>query len=94
MLDLVYGSPYYVAPEVLQGNYNEKVDIWSIGVIMYTLLSGIPPFNGETEVEIVNNVKTGIYNLGIPELSSVSTDAKNLMANMLKFDQNERFSAS
>ena len=49
-LDLVLGSPLYMAPEIIKGEvYNEKVDIWSIGVITYMLLSGRNPFPGRTK---------------------------------------------
>lgn len=55
------GTPYYIAPEVLKGNYNEKCDIWSIGVILFILLSGVPPFNGFNDDDIMDNVKKGSY---------------------------------
>lgn len=48
-LDEKLGTPYYIAPEVLNKKYNEKCDIWSCGVIVYILLSGMPPFNGQSD---------------------------------------------
>ena len=51
-LHTILGTPYYMAPEVLKGEYNEKCDIWSIGAITYYLLSGNEPFKGETSNKI------------------------------------------
>jgi serine/threonine protein kinase len=59
----VVEQPFYVAPEVLNANYNEKCDIWSMGVILYILLSGYPPFYGTNEVEILKKVKKGQYTM-------------------------------
>ena len=53
------GTPYYIAPEVLARNYGSKCDIWSIGVITYVVLSGMPPFNGPSDYEILKRVKMG-----------------------------------
>jgi calcium-dependent protein kinase len=56
-LNKKYGTPYYIAPEVLKNNYDEKCDMWSIGVILFILLVGYPPFNGKTEDKIIQKVK-------------------------------------
>ena len=53
----IHGTVYYVAPEVLGGSYNQKCDIWSLGVICYMLMSGSPPFNGANDPAIVQKIK-------------------------------------
>ena len=55
-MNQTYGTPYYIAPEILAGEYNEKCDIWSLGVLLFILLSGKPPFDGTTDDEILENV--------------------------------------
>ena len=61
-MELILGTAYYIAPEVLKGEYNEKCDLWSIGVILYILLSGEPPFPGNDDKEILRSVILGKYN--------------------------------
>lgn len=60
-LDEKLGTPYYIAPEVLNKNYNSKCDIWSVGVITFILLSGQPPFNGESDKDIMKKVRAGKF---------------------------------
>ena len=58
------GTPYYMAPEVVEKlNYNEKCDVWSIGIIMYVLLTGFPPFNGKDDEEIFKKIRIGNFDL-------------------------------
>lgn len=87
-----HGTPYYIAPEVLLGKYNEKCDIWSCGVIMYILLCGQPPFNGRTDFEIMNNVKIASYSFG-KKFENVSKEAIHLIKCMLEVDIKKRFNA-
>ena len=56
------GTPYYIAPEVLNHNYGKECDIWSLGVMAYIILSGIPPFNGGTDSEIMASIRSGKFN--------------------------------
>lgn len=50
-----------MAPEVMQGKYDQTCDIWSAGVILYILVSSVPPFNGETDEDILAKVKLMKY---------------------------------
>lgn len=55
------GTPFYVSPEVLEGRYNEACDVWSLGVILYMMVCGQPPFDGEDEKVIFKKVKSLAY---------------------------------
>ncbi len=78
----MYGTPYYIAPDVLNGNYNEKCDLWSIGVILYILLCGAPPFNG-TDEQIMAKVKKGSWEFRGQIWQSISDEAKDLVKNLI-----------
>ena len=86
------GTAYYIAPEVLEGMYDEKCDIWSAGVILYILLCGYPCFNGETDEKIYKQIKKKKYSFPSPEWDVISDDAKYLIKKMLS-DAMERISA-
>ncbi|XP_071734705.1 phosphoenolpyruvate carboxylase kinase 2-like isoform X2 [Rutidosis leptorrhynchoides] len=90
----VVGTPYYVAPEILSGReYNEKVDVWSAGVILYIMLAGVPPFYGESPAETFEAVLRGNLRFPTRLFRSVSSEAKDLLRKMLCKDASRRFSA-
>jgi len=94
LLSKQIGTPFYIAPEVLNNEYTEKCDLWSAGVIMYILLSGLPPFNGDSEEEIYKKVREGNYSFKSSEWNEISDDAKDLIKNLLVKDYKKRFSAN
>ncbi|KAK2643641.1 hypothetical protein Ddye_018836 [Dipteronia dyeriana] len=90
----VVGTPYYVAPEVVAGlDYNEKVDVWSAGVVLYIMLAGFPPFYGDTVTDIFEAVLRGNLRFPTRAFKSVSSMAKDLLRRMLCKDVSRRFSA-
>ncbi|KAJ8259833.1 hypothetical protein GJAV_G00174000 [Gymnothorax javanicus] len=88
-------TPYYVAPEVLgPEKYDKSCDMWSLGVIMYILLCGFPPFYSNTGQAISpgmkRRIRMGQYEFPNPEWAEVSQEAKQLIHQLLKTDPNER----
>ena len=77
------GTIYYMSPEVIKGNYDEKCDIWACGVILYTLLAGYPPFNGQTDKDIYNMISKMSFDFEQPVWKGVSKYAKELIKKML-----------
>lgn len=86
----MHGTVYYVSPEVMEGCYAEKCDVWSIGVIVYMLLSGSPPFNGTTDAEILSKIKRGVYTFEGPRWEGISTEAKLFVKQLLVLNPDER----
>lgn len=89
------GTPYTVAPEVIKGSYDERCDVWAIGVIAYLLLSGDPPFGGcggpESLFQVRSNILRGKFEFEPAEVwDHVSQDAKNFICTMLVTDPNGR----
>jgi len=89
------GSVYYICPEVLSKNrqYTEKCDVWSCGIIMYILLTGLPPFNGENDEEIMTKIINGKYDMEKYPWPIISPEAKDLINKLLEFDSMKRISA-
>jgi calcium-dependent protein kinase len=77
------GTAYYVSPEVLQGKYNEKCDIWSAGVILYIMLNGEPPFNGSNDNEIYRCISQMKFSFPESKWKNISEDAKDLIKKMI-----------
>ncbi|KAK7300074.1 hypothetical protein RJT34_10906 [Clitoria ternatea] len=90
----IVGSAYYVAPEVLRRSYGKEIDIWSAGVILYILLSGVPPFWAETEKGIFDTILQGHIDFESHPWPSISNSAKDLIRKMLIKDPKKRITAA
>ena len=87
------GTPYYLAPEVLQGTYSIQCDVWSLGVIMYLILCATQPFEGDDMGEIFYRIKKGEPQ-EISEFKKLSLDAKDLIRRMLTVRPAQRITLS
>ncbi|EDK31725.2 calcium-dependent kinase (macronuclear) [Tetrahymena thermophila SB210] len=88
------GSAYYIAPEILKRKgYDEKVDIWSLGIVFYLLITGTTPYNAETTTEIFEEIKKYKLSFEDPLWEKFSTECKDLLSKMLNPQPNKRISA-
>jgi calcium-dependent protein kinase len=87
-------SLHYVAPEILsrkEVNYNEKCDVWSLGVLLYLVLSGMTPFYGDTEMQILKMVKKARYTFDPPDIwDEISESAKELIRKCMQINADNR----
>ena len=77
------GTPNYISPEVLAGNYSIDCDCWSAGCILYILLCGYPPFFGDDDQEILQMVAKGKFDFDGEEWLEVSKEAKDLIKKLI-----------
>jgi calcium-dependent protein kinase len=88
------GTPYYIAPEVVQGGYSKECDVWSLGVVLFVLLSGEQPFNGLDIDTILMNASCENFSFDSSVWRKISTNVKNLIKAMLRADPDFRISLS
>jgi len=91
---LCSGTPFYIAPEVINRQVTTASDIWSLGVVMYVCLSGKLPFPGHTTDEIFKNVlMKDLMIFQDPKLEHLSHEAKDLLHQLLRREPSERLTA-
>lgn len=88
------GTPYYVAPELFSGRYDQKCDEWSMGVLLFTMISGVPPFIGRTDEDTIERVKNGSYNYNSMVWHTVSKPAKELINSLLRKNPKTRITTA
>lgn len=94
MMQTTCGTPIYMAPEVINAHeYSQQCDIWSIGVIMYLLLCGEPPFLANSEEKLFELIRKGELQFEDPVWDSVSDSAKNVLKQLMKVDPAHRITA-
>ena len=85
------GTPGYVAPEILkQRPYGESCDFWSVGVVLFILLSGTPPFYDDDTFALFEKIKKCRYNFDAPSWASISNEAKDFISKILVADPEAR----
>jgi serine/threonine protein kinase len=93
------GTPSYIAPEVLQflstgQPYGKQIDLWGVGCILYILLCGFPPFYGDDDDEMYDKIEAGDYSFPSPDWDCISSEAINLIKNLLNLNPDKRYTAS
>ena len=92
-LHKVVGTELYTAPEVFLGEYGASCDVWSLGVVLYVMLSGSLPFTADNSEELRQQISSGNYSMSSPQWDLVSEEAKDLIRNMLQVNPSLRYTA-
>lgn len=88
----VAGTPYFISPEVLNGNYGKECDIWSLGIVLYLLITGKYPFDGNSRAELFAKIQKGTFTFPESVTKKVTPDCIDLIKRMLTVDRTKRIS--
>ena len=88
-----FGSSYYLAPEIFYSTYDQTCDMWSVGIIMYILLTGTPPYQGRDSVAIISQIKESPFKITPSNVVGLSPDSVNLLRELLCLNPFDRISA-
>ena len=87
------GTPYFVAPEILlREPYDQQADMWSVGVMIYCILSGQLPFTGKRHLDLFKAIIAGNFTFG-EDWEQISDDAKDLISKLLVTNPDKRYTA-
>lgn len=84
------GTAFYVAPEVLKGSYTFKCDLWSVGIMLYLMITGVAPFPGKQSEELLNAISTFKLDTNAPALAKASPLVRDLLAQLLTRSPDDR----
>lgn len=88
----IAGTPYFIAPEVLNGNYGKECDFWSVGVLLFLLVTGTYPFDSaaKNRTEVFNKIKAGAFSYPEAINAKLSSECKDLLKRMIVVDKTKR----
>lgn len=89
-LHTVAGTPYFISPEVLNGNYGKECDIWSLGVVLFLMITGKYPFDGNSRAEVFGKIQKGQFAFPESLQRKVTPECLDLVKRMLTVDRHKR----
>ena len=89
-MNTIAGTPYFIAPEVLNGEYNQECDVWSLGIVLYVTMTGKYPFDGNSREEVFSKIQTGMFDTSEKLFRNTSSECVDLIKKMLIVDRNKR----
>lgn len=93
LAETLCGSPLYMAPEILRHElYGAKVDLWSVGTVIYQLVTGVPPFGANNHIELLAQIEKTQDQIKFPPESVIDPEMKRMIKALLKKNPTERMS--